>query len=273
MDWTLAWASAWPLVAGVVDMTLPPERSIGVIPREPGRRRVASSRGAHAPAYSLRRNRMQDPSYSIRDSFTGQAPLVSPGCNSDVRRRAAARESDNSAPRGAASDFLLFMLCCHRIAPTAGTDEPAIEPYQRTTMAFRPSDQTESIFDRYYPLVTCPPSRVEQRLLRHWFSGMIRPFKNDAPILLIKPLNDFPRHLPRSKINRSVFTTPLPACKLPFDRYPNWRNIKGVMLHQINNLHRCSTTLADIWRPLRGSSRTARETRTAESAKMTAITS
>src|SRR5271157_3042939 len=37
-------------------------------------------------------------------------------------------------------------------------------------------------------------------------------------------------------------------------------------------IHVC-TTLAEIWGPLRGASRTARETRAAESARMTAITS
>ena len=45
------------------------------------------------------------------------------------------------------------------------------------------------------------------------------------------------------------------------------------MLHNISELQHVLTTQAEIWGPLRGASRTARETQAAESAKMTAITS
>ena len=87
------------------------------------------------------------------------------------------------------------------------------------------------------------------------------------------------RHAPQLALDNLIYTSQfyemfhssdldIPPTHSPLDRFPDWSNINGVMLHNISELQHVLTTLAEIWGPLRGASHTAKETQAAESARI-----
>ena len=90
-----------------------------------------------------------------------------------------------------------------------------------------------STFFRFFPQNPSLHMLVQGLGLTPWTTHF-RNLPADIVSVPFSPVPVFPRFPPAVWCPRNPQATilPLPACNLPFDRLPDWRNINGVKLRQ-----------------------------------------